>query len=139
MRPGIGVEIGALTSLSAIEDSEYLRRNYRVCTEAVKTVASPILRNMGTLGGNICLDTRCVWYNQSLPGARPAVSASRKMAIYAMWLRADTNAGPPSPVTRRRRCSAWREMEIVGAVVSRRMALNDFYTNVGDARMRLTA
>ena len=34
--------------------------------EAVKTVASPVLRNMGTLGGNICLDTRCLWYNQSL-------------------------------------------------------------------------
>ena len=29
-------------------------------------MASPILRNMGTMGGNICLDTRCLWYNQSL-------------------------------------------------------------------------
>jgi len=57
---GAGAEIGALTSLSAIEDSEYIRRNYRVLHEAVKTVASPILRNMGTLGGNICLDTRRV-------------------------------------------------------------------------------
>ncbi|HXM67486.1 MAG TPA: FAD binding domain-containing protein, partial [Candidatus Acidoferrum sp.] len=34
--------------------------------EAAVTVASPILRNMGTIGGNICLDTRCLWYNQSL-------------------------------------------------------------------------
>ncbi len=64
--PGLGVEIGAMTQLSAIEDSEFIRRNYRVLHEAVMTVASPILRNMGTLGGNICLDTRCVWYNQSL-------------------------------------------------------------------------
>ena len=70
MRPGAGVEIGALTPLSAIEDSEYIRRNYRVLHEAAMTVASPILRNMGTLGGNICLDTRCVWYNQSLQWRR---------------------------------------------------------------------
>ncbi|HEY5028772.1 MAG TPA: FAD binding domain-containing protein, partial [Candidatus Angelobacter sp.] len=70
VRSGAGVEIGALTPLSAIEDSEYIRRSYRVLHEAAMTVASPILRNMGTLGGNICLDTRCVWYNQSLQWRR---------------------------------------------------------------------
>src|SRR5260370_13079296 len=65
-RPGEGMEIGALTPLATIEDSEFIRRNYQVLHEAVRTVASPILRNMGTLGGNICLDTRCVCYNPSL-------------------------------------------------------------------------
>jgi 4-hydroxybenzoyl-CoA reductase subunit beta len=58
------VEIGALTTLSAIEKSTYLRQHYSVLTEAAATVASPVLRNMGTVGGNICLDTRCLWYNQ---------------------------------------------------------------------------
>ena len=66
VRAGEGVEIGALTTLTAIEDSSFLERNYPVLHEAAKTVASPILRNMGTIGGNICLDTRCLWYNQSL-------------------------------------------------------------------------
>ncbi|HKT70813.1 MAG TPA: FAD binding domain-containing protein, partial [Terriglobales bacterium] len=61
-----GVEMGALTTLSEIEHSEFLRKQYPVLAEAAATVASPILRNMGTLGGNICLDTRCLWYNQSL-------------------------------------------------------------------------
>jgi 4-hydroxybenzoyl-CoA reductase subunit beta len=64
--PDGGVGIGALTPLAAIERSPLMRRNYQVLYEAVKTVASPVLRNMGTLGGNICLDTRCLWYNQSL-------------------------------------------------------------------------
>src|SRR4051812_1404285 len=64
--PGHAVEIGALTTLSAVEDSGFISKNYPVLHEAVKTVASPILRNMGTMGGNICLDTRCLWYNQSL-------------------------------------------------------------------------
>ena len=61
-----GVEIGALTTLREIERSDVLRRHYPVLTEAAATVASPVLRNMGTIGGNICLDTRCLWYNQSL-------------------------------------------------------------------------
>ncbi len=64
--PGLGVELGALTTLSAVEDSGFISKNYPVLHEAVKTVASPILRNMGTMGGNISLDTRCLWYNQSL-------------------------------------------------------------------------
>src|SRR5690349_18090893 len=63
---GVGVEMGALVTLSAIEDSGFIAQHYPVLREAVMTVASPILRNMGTLGGNICLDTRCLWYNQSL-------------------------------------------------------------------------
>ncbi len=68
VRPQSGgaVEIGALTTLSAIERSAYLRQHFPVLTEAATTVASPVLRNMGTIGGNICLDTRCLWYNQSL-------------------------------------------------------------------------
>src|SRR5256886_12271213 len=61
-----GTEIGALTTLTQIEHSDFLRQHYSVLAEAAKTVASPILRNMGTIGGNICLDTRCLWYNQSL-------------------------------------------------------------------------
>src|SRR5690349_6356231 len=49
------VVIGALTTLSAIEDSSLIAERYSVLREAVRTVASPVLRNMGTIGGNICL------------------------------------------------------------------------------------
>ena len=63
---GGGLEIGALTPLSVIEHSQFVARQYSVLREAARTVASPLIRNMGTLGGNICLDTRCLWYNQSL-------------------------------------------------------------------------
>jgi len=55
-----GTEIGALTSLSLVERSSLLRQHYSVLVEAAKTVASPVIRNMATLGGNICLDTRCL-------------------------------------------------------------------------------
>ena len=55
--PGLGIEIGAMVTLSAIEDSGFLAQHFPVLREAVMTVASPLLRNMGTIGGNICLDT----------------------------------------------------------------------------------
>ena len=47
------VEIGALTTLTTIELSDFLRQHYPVLSEAAATVASPVLRNMGTIGGNI--------------------------------------------------------------------------------------
>lgn len=68
--PGAGVEIGALTTISNIEDSGFLQSRYPVLHRAAVTVASPVLRNMGTLGGNLCLNTRCLWYNQSLQWRR---------------------------------------------------------------------
>ncbi len=60
-----GLEIGALTTISALANSQVVAREFPVLHEAAKTVASPLLRNMGTLGGNLCLDTRCLYYNQS--------------------------------------------------------------------------
>ena len=102
-----GVELGALATLREIERSEFLRQHYPVLTEAAATVASPVLRNMGTLGGNICLDTRCLWYNQSLTGAKVAASASRKMAISATSRPEERNAGQPSPATHLPLCSVW--------------------------------
>jgi 4-hydroxybenzoyl-CoA reductase subunit beta len=61
----LGLEIGALTTISSLADSTVVAREFPVLHDAAKTVASPLLRNMGTLGGNLCLDTRCLYYNQS--------------------------------------------------------------------------
>jgi len=60
-----GLEIGALTRITAMVESREIARYFPVLREAAKTIASPLLRNMGTLGGNLCLDTRCLYYNQS--------------------------------------------------------------------------
>ena len=139
-RPGLGLEIGALTPLSAIEDSELIRRDYRVLHEAAKTVASPILRNMGTLGGNICLDTRCVWYNQSLQWRRSCGFCIKKDGDLChvapggkkCWaaFSADT---PPALL-----CLG-AELEIAGPKGFRRLAFEDFYTGIGDAGTKLLA
>jgi xanthine dehydrogenase YagS FAD-binding subunit len=56
-----GIEIGALTKLVDIENSPLLREKYSLLSTAAGRVASPQIRNAGTLGGNLCQDTRC-WY-----------------------------------------------------------------------------
>ncbi|MGH9429991.1 MAG: FAD binding domain-containing protein [Terriglobia bacterium] len=60
-----GLTIGALARVSRLAESRLIAEQYAVLHHAAKTVASPLLRNMGTLGGNLCLDTRCLYYNQS--------------------------------------------------------------------------
>ena len=62
---GSGLTLGAGLTLTEIVDSMPVREKYRGLWQAVAQVATPHLRNMGTLGGNICLDTRCTYYNQS--------------------------------------------------------------------------
>jgi xanthine dehydrogenase YagS FAD-binding subunit len=56
-----GVEIGALTTLTEIERSELIQGRYKVLADAARHVASPQIRNTGTIGGNVCQDARC-WY-----------------------------------------------------------------------------
>jgi len=140
MRPQAdgGVEIGALTTLRAVERSAYLRQHYPVLAEAAATVASPVLRNMGTIGGNICLDTRCLWYNQSLTWRKGcgfcikkdgdlchvAPGGTRCWAVFS----GDT---PPALL-----CLD-AVVEIASAGGTRRVALRDFYTGLGDNHRRL--
>ena len=56
-----GVEIGALTTLTEVERSDVIQGRYQVLADAARRVASPQIRNTGTLGGNVCQDARC-WY-----------------------------------------------------------------------------
>jgi xanthine dehydrogenase YagS FAD-binding subunit len=62
-RPQENLKIGALTTLSTIARSNELQQSYAVLAQAAGVVASPQIRNMGTLGGNICQDVWC-WYLQ---------------------------------------------------------------------------
>lgn len=60
-----GIDIGAAVALSDVAAHEAVRRDYRAVAEAASEVAGPTHRNYGTVGGNLCLDTRCLFYNQS--------------------------------------------------------------------------
>jgi len=60
-KDGKGLRIGALARLADVAASETVRAEYGLLADAVQTVASPTLRNMATLGGNLAQDVRC-WY-----------------------------------------------------------------------------
>ena len=63
--PRQGMSVGACTTLSAVATHAELAAAYPALAMAAGLVSSPQLRNMGTLGGNVCVDTRCNYYNQS--------------------------------------------------------------------------
>lgn len=62
-----GIEIGAMTTLTEVTDSPIIRQNYGVLAEAAELVASPQIRNQGTLGGNVSQDARCWYYRAGWP------------------------------------------------------------------------
>ena len=59
------LELGASVTLSALAGHPDVIKHYPVVAEAAGHIAGPTHRNMGTIGGNLCLDTRCIYYNQS--------------------------------------------------------------------------
>jgi len=138
--PGNGVEIGALTTLSAIEHSPLVRKDYPVLYDAVRTVASPVLRNMGTIGGNLCLDTRCLWYNQSLLWRKSCGFCLKKdgdlchVAPGGKFCWATFSGDTPPALL----CLG-AEIEIAGPGGLRCTPLSEFYVNDGIARLHLAA
>src|SRR5262249_26309090 len=60
-----GLELGASLRLTEIAEHPAIKRHYPVLAQAAAHIAGPTHRNMGTVGGNLCLDTRCIFYNQS--------------------------------------------------------------------------
>jgi len=65
-----GLRIGALTTLGELADDETVRRSYPALSEAVLEAASPQIRNMATIGGNLCQRPRC-WYFRNGFGLLP--------------------------------------------------------------------
>ena len=109
-----------------------------VLTEAAATVASPVLRNMGTIGGNICLDTRCLWYNQSLTWRKACGFCIKKDGDLCHVAPGGTKcwavfSGDTPPAL----LCLNAEIELASPSGVRRMALRDFYTGAGDSYRKL--
>ncbi|MDQ2964498.1 MAG: FAD binding domain-containing protein, partial [Chloroflexota bacterium] len=66
IRNGSSLRIGAGATLTSVAGDARVQGDYQALAEAAISVSTPQLRNMGTIGGNLCLDTRCNWYDQSL-------------------------------------------------------------------------
>jgi 4-hydroxybenzoyl-CoA reductase subunit beta len=109
-----------------------------VLTEAANTVASPVIRNMGTIGGNICLDTRCLWYNQSLQWRTACGFCIKKDGDLCHVAPGGTKcwaafSGDTPPAL----LCLDAEIEIAGPNGTRRQPLRDLYTGLGDNYRKL--
>jgi 4-hydroxybenzoyl-CoA reductase subunit beta len=60
-----GLRLGAGVTIAALTCDPVVASNYRAVAQAAKAIAGPGHRALGTVGGNLCLDTRCIFYNQS--------------------------------------------------------------------------
>ena len=61
-----GLRLGAMVTLDTLEHDTRLQGAYRLLAEAARGVATPELRNQGTLGGNLCQRPRCLYYRNAL-------------------------------------------------------------------------
>src|SRR5512143_2895835 len=102
-----GLEIGACITLSELTASPPVRLSaHHAIAEAAELVSTPLLRNMGTLGGNLCLDTRCNYYDQSYEW-RKAIDFCMKKDGAICWV------APSSP-----RCWAVSSSDVAPVMVA---------------------
>src|SRR5213592_3746220 len=116
-----GWKVGTCVTLSALADHPTIRRDYAAVAHAAELVSTPLLRNMGTLGGNLCLDTRCNYYNQSYEW-RKAIDFCMKKDGHICWV------APSSP-----RCWAVSSSDVAPVMV----ALGADYVLVGPGGERV--
>lgn len=87
--PGVGaaiaIRVGAGITLTELMHDDRVKTRYPGLWQAAAQVATPHLRNMGTLGGNLCLDTRCTYYDQSFEW-RKAIGFCMKKAGETCWV-----------------------------------------------------
>jgi 4-hydroxybenzoyl-CoA reductase subunit beta len=105
-REGGQMVLSPMTTLTDIATSRSLRRNYPAVASGAALISTPLLRNMGTLGGNLCLDTRCTYYNQSYEW-RKAIDFCMKKDGAICWV------APSSP-----RCWAVQSSDLAPVMVA---------------------
>jgi 4-hydroxybenzoyl-CoA reductase subunit beta len=101
-----GVVLGSGLTLTACAGDRVIRRSYAAVAEAAELVSTPLLRNMGTLGGNLCLDTRCNYYDQGYEW-RKAIDFCMKKDGHICWV------APSSP-----RCWAVSSSDVAPVMVA---------------------
>jgi 4-hydroxybenzoyl-CoA reductase subunit beta len=135
-----GASIGAGVTIAALARHADIARRYRALAQAALSIAGPGHRAMGTVGGNLCLDTRCLYYNQS--------EWWRGANAYCLKNRGEVCHVAPQG----QRCHAafsgdlapallvlGAEIDIAGAEGHRRIPLSDLYVEDGKAHLALAA
>ena len=137
---GRSVTIGAGVTIAALARNAAIASQYHALAQAAAAIAGPGHRTMATVGGNLCLDTRCIYYNQS--------EWWRSANAYCLKNRGDTCHVAPQG----QRCHAafsgdlapallvyGAEVDIAGPQGQRRISLSDLYVEDGKAHLVLAA
>jgi 4-hydroxybenzoyl-CoA reductase subunit beta len=82
---GNGMVLGSALTLTQLATDPRIKQHYAGLFQAASQIATPLLRNMGTLGGNICLDTRCNYYDQNYEW-RQAIGFCMKKEGTTCWV-----------------------------------------------------
>ena len=129
---GDGLKLGAGVTLTALLRDARVRDGYLGLWQAARQVATPQLRNMGTIGGNLCLDTRCNYYDQNYEW-RKAIDFCMKKDGQTCWvatsspkcLAVSSTDSAPALI------SLGAEVTLTSAASTRRLAVADLYRNDG--------
>jgi len=135
-----GVRIGACVTVAALARAPVLAERYRALVEASEAIAAPGHRAMGTLGGNLCLSTRCLYYNQSewWRQCNGFCLKHRGDVCHVAPLGQHCHAaytGDLAPVL----LAFGAEVEIAGPDARRRIPLGELYVEDGRAHLQLAA
>ena len=126
------VAIGAMVKLATLEKHAHLLRHYAAFAHAVREISTPLLRNMGTIGGNLLLDTRCTYYNQTHEW-RESIDFCLKKDGAICWVAPGSprcwavQSSDTVPVV----CAMEADVELVGRDGTRRIRAGDLYRDDG--------
>ena len=127
-----GLLIGSGVSLSEVAQHAEIRGRFPALAQAAALVSAPQLRNMGTLGGNLCLDTRCNYYNQTFQW-RKALGFCLKKEGDTCWVALSSpkclavSSSDCAPVV----LALNAEFNLAGPEGQRTVAAAEFYKNDG--------
>jgi 4-hydroxybenzoyl-CoA reductase subunit beta len=127
-----GLTVGAGVTLTELVHDLRVRERYGALWQAAAQVATPQLRNMGTLGGNICLDTRCNYYDQNYEW-RKAIDFCMKKDGAICWVATSspTCLAVSSTDTAPALLALSATVTLVSAESTRQVAVSDLYQNDG--------
>lgn len=127
-----GSTIGAGVTLSELTRLETVRTSYTALWQAAMQIATPHLRNMGTLGGNICLDTRCNYYDQNYEW-RKAINFCMKKDGDVCWVATSSPRclAVSSTDTAPALVALGATVTLTSAARTRRIPISDLYLNDG--------
>ena len=126
------IRIGAMTTLHSVTQSELVQQHVPGLVDAAGLVAGPQLRRMGTIGGNLCLDTRCLYYNQTYFWREALGFCLKKDGTQCHVVAAGKNCvAAASNDTATMLLCLDAEVEIRSQQATRRIPLQDFYVADG--------